>query len=63
MKELPADLLEKVVDRLVRGLSPERIYLFGSHAYGEPGSDSDLFVVISSSDLPRHGGKPTLLVI
>lgn len=56
MKEIPADLLEEIIDRLVRGLNPERIYLFGSHAYGAPGSDSDvdLFVIVPTSDLPRH---------
>ena len=56
VKDLPDDLLDKIVDRLARGLKPERIYLFGSHAYGKPGSDSDvdLFVVVSDSELPRH---------
>lgn len=56
MKEIPADLLKEIVERLVQGLQPERIYLFGSHAYGVPGSDSDvdLFVVVSSSEQPRH---------
>ncbi|MDQ7029669.1 MAG: nucleotidyltransferase domain-containing protein [Ardenticatenia bacterium] len=51
-----ADVLEEIVTRLVQGLQPERIYLFGSWARGEAseGSDVDLLVVVSDSDLPRH---------
>ena len=35
--------LEEIVDRLVRVLAPERVYLFGSRARGDakPDSDSD----------------------
>ena len=49
-------VLDEVVARLARGLKPERIYLFGSRASGKSGqgSDYDLLVVVSSSDLPRH---------
>jgi predicted nucleotidyltransferase len=56
MKKIPTVLLEEIVARLVRGLNPARIYLFGSHAYGEPeiDSDIDLFIIVPDSDLPRH---------
>ncbi|MCD6555368.1 MAG: nucleotidyltransferase domain-containing protein [Anaerolineae bacterium] len=56
MKRIPPDLLKEIVDRLVRELKPERIYLFGSQAYGQPdaGSDIDLFIIVPTSDLPRH---------
>lgn len=49
-------ILEEIVTRLVRALEPERVYLFGSRARGdyESGSDFDLRVVISESDLPGH---------
>ena len=49
-------LLDDIVSRLARGLSPERIYLFGSQASGlaGPGSDIDLLIVVPRSDLPRH---------
>jgi predicted nucleotidyltransferase len=43
------------VGRLKRDFNPEQIWLFGSHAWGEPddGSDVDLLVVVpSSSDSP-----------
>jgi len=48
--------LDDIVSRLVHGLHPERIYLFGSQAHGEAvqGSDIDLLVIVPSSDLPRH---------
>ncbi len=50
------DVVGEAVQRLAKGLQPERIYLFGSQARGEAGagSDIDLLVVLSHSDLPRH---------
>ncbi len=56
MKDIPAGLLEEVVKKLVDGLSPEKIILFGSHAYGNPdeNSDIDLMIIISESDEPRY---------
>lgn len=45
-----------IATRLNEGLSPERIYLFGSHARGNAGPDSDLdfLVVVASSDKSRY---------
>jgi predicted nucleotidyltransferase len=56
MITISSESLKEVVDRLVRGLQPERIYLFGSQARGEAdeGSDIDLLLVVPESDLPRH---------
>ena len=56
MSNVPPELLKGVVDRLVQGLHPDRIYLFGSQARGQAGenSDIDLLVVVRDSDLPRH---------
>jgi predicted nucleotidyltransferase len=56
MKNIPDGLLDDVVKRLVDGLHPENIILFGSHAYGVPnkGSDIDLLVIIPESDEPRY---------
>jgi predicted nucleotidyltransferase len=50
------DFLDEIIERLVRGLRPECIYLFGSQATGQAqaGSDIDLLVVVPDSDLPRH---------
>lgn len=49
-------VVEKIVQRLVSALSPERIYLFGSHARGDAGPDSDydFLVVVRTSALPRY---------
>ncbi len=46
----------EVVSRLAEGLSAEQIYLFGSQTTGkaDPGSDYDLLVIVSESNLPRH---------
>jgi predicted nucleotidyltransferase len=48
------ELLEIIKNRLVEAYHPELIYLFGSHAWGEPTADSDFdfAVVLKSSDLP-----------
>jgi uncharacterized protein len=56
MKHLPSELLEDIVQRLVQGLQPEKVILFGSHAYGEPNEDSDidLLVIVGDSDEPCH---------
>lgn len=50
------DELDTVVNRLVNGLQPERITLFGSQAEGGDNDDSDfdLLVIVADSDLPRH---------
>ena len=46
--------LKEITRRLVAEFAPERIILFGSHAWGHPNknSDVDLLVVVSESDLP-----------
>lgn len=48
--------LAEIVSRLKTAFQPEQIYLFGSHARGDPGPDSDydLLMVLSSSSLPRY---------
>ena len=56
MKKIDPVLLEKAVQQLVAALHPERIYLYGSHAYGQPHKDSDidLLIVVAESTLPTH---------
>jgi predicted nucleotidyltransferase len=39
-------LIEEVAERIVREFNPERIILFGSHAYGTPGPDSDVDLLV-----------------
>ena len=51
---------EEATRRLVAELEPERIILFGSHAWGSPNEDSDLdlLVIVSHSEQP-----PTLRAV
>jgi predicted nucleotidyltransferase len=53
MQEISPLLLQEITERLVDEFQPEEIILFGSHAWGAPGegSDLDLLVIISQSDL------------
>ncbi len=46
--------LKDVTGRIVEAFAPQRIILFGSHAYGQPNSDSDvdLLVVMESNERP-----------
>ena len=48
--------LEPILERLIDGLHPDRIYLFGSQARRQVTKDSDfdLLVVVPESNLPRH---------
>jgi uncharacterized protein len=52
MKTLDENLLETATQRLVAEFQPEQVWLYGSHAWGDPheGSDVDLLVVVSHSD-------------
>ncbi|MEK7384416.1 MAG: nucleotidyltransferase domain-containing protein [Elusimicrobiota bacterium] len=43
-----------MVDRIVRGFSPEQVILFGSYARGEAGPDSDVDLLVV---LPRIEGS------
>ena len=48
-------ILPEMTRRLVAEFGPCRIYLFGSHAWGQPNEDSDvdLFVILPRSDQSR----------
>jgi predicted nucleotidyltransferase len=46
--------LERIVRRLVRRFDPDRIILFGSHARGEAGPDSDVDLLVV---MPVKGSK------
>lgn len=53
---LDSEALKDIVLRLVDAYKPERIYLFGSVARGDPGRDSDydLMVVVPDSASPEQ---------
>lgn len=46
--------IEDLTSQIAREFSPDRIILFGSHAYGQPGNDSDVDILVV---LPFEG-KP-----
>ena len=47
--------IQAVVRRIVEGYAPDKIYLFGSYAYGEPNeySDLDLLIVKEQAEAKR----------
>lgn len=49
------ETLPEAIRRLVEGLKPEKIILFGSYAYGAPTVDSDVdLLIVVETDLPRR---------
>ena len=48
------ELLQEITRRIVENFQPEKIILFGSHAWGrpEPDSDVDLLVIMESDQRP-----------
>ena len=40
------DKIHQAVDKIVRELAPEKVILFGSHAYGDTNSDSDVDLLV-----------------
>jgi|GEM_PF-2796375 len=50
---LSEECLNDIIKRLTDAFSPSRIILFGSHAYGTPGPDSDidLYVIVNEEEL------------
>jgi predicted nucleotidyltransferase len=47
--------IKDLTSQIAREFNPERIILFGSHAYGQPGADSDADILVV---LPFKG-KPS----
>lgn len=49
-------VLRDATRRIVETFHPERIVLFGSHAYGKPGGDSDvdLLIIMESDQTPAR---------
>jgi len=52
---LTEDLKTQLVEKL-KEIDPYRIILFGSHAYGEPGPDSDVDLLVVTDDevIPKN---------
>jgi predicted nucleotidyltransferase len=46
--------IKKLAEQLAREFQPDKIILFGSHAYGRPGPDSDVDLLV----IMRVRGRP-----
>lgn len=54
-KKLIDKKIKDVVDKIVHELKPEKVILFGSHAWGTPTEDSDVdLFVVKKSKVPRR---------
>jgi uncharacterized protein len=48
-------IISELVNKIAKGINPDKIYLFGSYAKGEANEDSDLdFLIIKDTHEPRH---------
>ncbi len=55
MQPITEELIQEIKNRIVSGVHPEMIILFGSYAYGTPTKDSDLdLLVILQTEEPMH---------
>ena len=54
--------IKQYCDAIARAFQPERIILFGSHAYGRPHRDSDVDVLVIMHHARRHGRRPSLAI-
>ncbi|VVB87124.1 Nucleotidyltransferase domain protein [uncultured archaeon] len=55
MLPITDELIQEIIKRIVSGIHPEKIILFGSYAYGSPTKDSDLdLLVIFPTEEPMH---------
>lgn len=56
MKNLKQEDLDVITQRIVAAVRPEKIILFGSHAWGQPTEDSDIdiMVIVDKSDQPAY---------
>lgn len=47
--------ISKIINKIVMNYLPEKIILFGSYAYGNPNTNSDLdLLIVKDSNIPRY---------
>jgi predicted nucleotidyltransferase len=46
MESITYELIKEIKNRIISGVIPEKIILFGSYAYGTPTKDSDLDLLV-----------------
>ncbi len=56
MEPITEEVIQEIKNRIVSGVHPEKIILFGSYAYGTPTKDSDLdlCVILQTRDNKRE---------
>ncbi|HEX7574843.1 MAG TPA: nucleotidyltransferase domain-containing protein [Candidatus Methanoperedens sp.] len=55
MEPITDELIQEIKNRIISGVHPDKIILFGSYAYGNPTKESDLdLLVIMPSEEPMH---------
>lgn len=56
---IPASAIDALAREIAAQFNPERIYLFGSYAYGTPTPDSDvdIMVVMNTDDMMHQAGE------
>jgi len=56
--------LPLIVEKL-KSIDPEKIILFGSYAYGEPTEDSDIDIMVVTSDekIPKNFNEKSLIYL
>ena len=57
---MPNDEIYALKDRIVEQLSPLKVYLFGSYAYGTPNVDSDYDFYIVGDDAQTNAYEQTV---
>ena len=59
MVKQKSTILEEITERLVAEFQPQKVILFGSHAWGQPREDSDvdlLVIIAESTETPMQRG-------
>ena len=56
VEKIDNELIDYIARLVTKVIAPEKIILFGSYAYGTPGkeSDIDILVIVKESSLPRY---------
>ena len=57
LKKATTTEIKQLCDQIVREFKPEKIILFGSHAYGKPQWDSDVDLLVIMPFRGRHTRK------
>jgi predicted nucleotidyltransferase len=60
-RPVTVEMLADIIQRIVNGLRPDKIILFGSYAYGNPGQDSDLDLLVILNTTVRPAERAVMV--